>query len=89
MFNVGDIVFVSSKDIEYEEECGARYHKNFFGKVTEITNYVPEIVVEVDFGDGYVWSFNDNELSLAKELKNMTLEDFSNKYGVIVNAQFI
>ena len=43
MFKVGDLVYVSNPDTKYEEEYGVRYHKSFFGTVTEVTDYGSEI----------------------------------------------
>ena len=88
-FEIGDIVFVSNPDIEYEEEYGHRYHKNFFGKVTEIETYTDSIVVSVEFENDNEWAYNLEELSLANEVKDMTLEEFSNKYLVQVNAEYL
>ena len=90
-FKVGDTVFVSNPDEEYEAEYGHRYHPCFFGKVTEIETYGEEISVEVTFdyfGD-YVWYYHPEELSHASEIKDMTLEKFSNTYGVCVNATYL
>lgn len=38
MFKVGDLVYVSNPDTKYEEEYGVRFHKSFFGTVTEVTD---------------------------------------------------
>ena len=90
-FKIGDIVFVSNPDIEYEEEWCRREHNEFFGKVTEINTYGYEVCVEVTFNEDNwcAWSYHPEELSLAIELKDMTLEEFSNKYGVCVNAVYL
>lgn len=81
----GDIVYVSNPDLAYEEENGSRVHQNFFGKVTEIgTDYVI-----VDFGNDEEWAYSAEELSLAKELRHMTLEDFSNTFGLCVNGTYL
>lgn len=45
MFKVGDLVYVSNPDTEYEKEYGERTHKSFFGTVTEVTEYTNEICV--------------------------------------------
>lgn len=83
-FNVGDIVWVSNPDKEYENEYGIRVHRNFFGSITEIgAGYV-----EVDFGYGDCWAYAPEELSLSSDLKNMTLEEFSNTFGLVVNGVF-
>lgn len=94
MFKIDDIVFVSNPDKAYEEEWGAREHKAFFGRVTEVETFGTETVVTVEFpampnGASAEWSYNEEELSHASELKNMTLEDFSNRYGVSVNAEYV
>ena len=49
MFKVGDLVYVSNPDTEYEKEYGERTHKSFFGTVTEVTEYKNGICVEVKF----------------------------------------
>ena len=63
MFNVGDIVFVSNPNQEYEEEMGVREHKAFFGRITDIEEYGKETVVEVHFpnmpsGPAMDWTYN-------------------------------
>lgn len=40
-FKVGDVVFVSNPDKEYEKEYGVRVHRNFFGKVIEVMESKP------------------------------------------------
>lgn len=94
MFKAGDIVFVSDSDKEYEEQMGTRNHDAFFGRVTDVDVYGDEIVVEVTFprtanGEPVTWSYNAKELSYASELKNLTLEEFSNRYGIRVNGEYI
>ena len=76
--------------IEYVE----RKHKSFFGTVTEVTEYTNEICVEVKFpatpnGCAMEWSYNANELSLAKELKDMTIEELSNKFNIHIFAEYL
>ena len=93
-FEVGDTVYVSNPDTEYENEYGVRMHRSFFGRVKEVTTYGTEINVSVEFPNTYnghsvEWSYDANELSLASELKNMTLEEFSNKFGVSVFAEYL
>ena len=90
-FKVGDIVFVSNPDTEYEEEWCERWHKEFFGKVTEINTYGDEVCVEVTFNESNMcaWSYHPEELSHANEIKDMTLEEFSNTYGLCVNATYL
>ena len=90
-FKVGDIVFVSNPDEEYEAEWGHRYHPCFFGKVTEVETYENETVVTVTFNyhGNYEWAYLPEELSLASEIKDMTLEQFSNTYGVCVNGLYL
>ena len=84
IFSEGDIVYVSDPDLTYEKEYGERVHKNFFGKVIEV-----EPCITVDWGNEEEWAYNPEELSLAKGLEHMTLEDFSNTFGVCVNATFL
>lgn len=45
MFKVGDLVYVSNPDTEYEKEYGERTHRSFFGTVTDVTEYTDEICV--------------------------------------------
>lgn len=40
-------------------------------------------------GPAMDWTYNAEELSCASELKNLTLEEFSNCYGVSVLAEYI
>ena len=87
-FKVGDIVFVSNPDTDYEEEYGHRYHKNFFGKVIEVEDY-GETVVTVEFERDNDWAYLEEELSLASEIKDMTIEEFSNRFGVLVTAEYL
>lgn len=85
-FKIGDIVYVSNPDLEYEAEYGHRFHNAFFGKVIEVEEYPTQTVVTVDFNDGYDWAYNEEELEFASTLKDMTLEEFSNTFGVVVNG---
>lgn len=89
MFKINDVVYVSNPDIEYENTYGRRAHTNFFGKITEITEYENETCVEVDFGDGFIWAYNSQELSLASELENLTLKEFSDRFHLRVNGTFL
>ena len=96
MFKVGDVVYVSNPDAKYEEEYGVRSHSSFFGKVKDVTKYPheEEFVIEVEFpatpnGCAMEWSYDSKELSLASELKTLTLEEFSNKFGVSVLAEYL
>ena len=92
MFKIGDLVYVSNQDTKYEEEYGVWYHKSFFGTVTEVTDYGNEICVEVKFpatpnGCEMEWTYYANELSLANKLKNMTIEELSNKLNLQIFAE--
>lgn len=94
MFKIGDIVYVKNPDKEYEEEYGERIHNSFFGKVIDVTEYTNGTCVEVEFpktscGAMMQWSYDANELAMASELKNMTIEEFSNKFGVCVKAEYL
>lgn len=94
MFKEGDIVFVSNPDRKYEERMGIRNHRAFFGRVLTVDTYGTETVVDVEFprtayGEAMEWSYDANELSLASELRNLTLEEFSNRYGVSVNGEYL
>lgn len=94
MFKVGDLVYVSNSDTEYEKKYGERTHKSFFGTVTDVTEYTDEICVEVKFpatpnGCAMEWSYNANELSLAKEIKDMTIEELSNKFNLQIFAEYL
>lgn len=78
-FKVGDVVFVSNPDKEYEAEDGVRYHSNFFGKVTNVREHEDGDMVCVRFDEGVhqvEWSYNANELALASVLKDLSFEDF-------------
>ena len=92
MFKVGDLVYVSNPDTEYEEEYGVRFHKSFFGTVTEVTDFANEVCVEVKFpqtpnGCAMEWAYNADELSLASELKDLTIDELSNKFGLQIFAE--
>ena len=94
MLKVGDSLYISNSDTKYEEEYGVRFHKSFFGTVTEVTDYGNEICVEVKFpatpnGCKIEWAYNANELSLAKELKDMTIEKLSNKFNLQIFAEYL
>lgn len=94
MFKVGDLVYVSNPDTEYEKEYGERTHRSFFGTVTDVTEYTDEICVEVKFpatpnGCAMEWSYDANELSLAKKLKDMTIEELSNKFNLQIFAEYL
>lgn len=92
MFKVGDIVYTPEyPDTKYMEEYGIdRWHRSFFGRITKIkTHSNGEIVIDVDFGDDHRWAYSENELRIASELKNMTLEDFSNKFGLVINGVYL
>lgn len=94
MLKVGDSLYVSNPDTKYEEEYGVRFHKSFFGTVTEVTDYGNEICVEVKFpatpnGCEMEQTYNANELSLAKELKDMTIEKLSNKFNLQIFAEYL
>lgn len=89
MLKVGDKVFVSNPDLEYEAEYGVRKHHQFFGRVTEIDNATPKPIIGVEFEKGTEKFYYAEELSLASELKNMTLENFEDKFNVCVNATYV
>lgn len=89
IFKVGDIVYVSNPDLAYEKEMFPRKHRNFFGRVVEVDNFGDENTYDVRFEDDVEFCYMDYELSLAKDLKDMTLEDFSDQFGVEVNAKFL
>ena len=95
MIKVGDIVYVSNPDTKYEKEYHARKHKSFFGRATEVEKHSNgQICVVVEFpstpnGCSMEWCYNIEELSLASELKNLTLEEFSNRFGVDVFAEYL
>lgn len=93
-FKPGDVVFVSDPDTAYEAEYGIREHRAFFGRVTEVNDFGGETTVEVHFpempnGDAMDWSYSADELSHASSLKDMTLEGFSDRYGVSVLAEYL
>lgn len=85
---------MSNPDREYEKRMGGRNHRAFFGRVLTIDTYGTGTVVDVEFpstacGETMEWSYDASELSLASELKNLTLEEFSNRYGVSVNGEYL
>lgn len=90
MFKVGDIVFVSNPDTDYEvKNFVKRTHKEFFGEVTEVETHENGTTVEVTFNNYDVWYYSPEELSLATDLENMTLKEFSEKFGLVVNAVYL
>lgn len=93
MFKVGDIVYTPEyPDTKYMEDYGInRHHTNFFGRVTGVATYLDgETVIVVDFGNRYEeWAYSENELRPASDLKNMTLEETSNKFGLIINGAYL
>ena len=84
----GQLYLSAVVETRNEKEYGIRTHRNFFGKVIEVVKTKPYDCITVDFGNNEEWPYNANELSLAKELKDMTLEEFSNKYLVCINATY-
>ena len=84
----GQLYLSAVVETRNEKEYGIRTHRNFFGKVIEVVKTKPYDCITVDFGNNEEWAYNANELSLAKELKDMTLEEFSNKYLVCINATY-
>lgn len=87
-FKIGDIVFVSNNDIEYETKFMIRRsHFNFFGEIVEIE---PHNIYGVKFDEGcgnsIIWYYEEKELSKIDDIMDMTLRDFQNKYKVIINA---
>lgn len=94
MLKVGDLVYVSNPDTKYDEKYDVWFHKSFFGTVTKITDYGNEICVEVKSPATpnrceMEWTYNANELSLAKELKDMTIEKLSNKFNLQIFAEYL
>lgn len=91
MFKIGDLVYVSNPDIEYEKKHGERTHKSFFGTVLNVEEFTNETYVTVVFpttnGGTMEWCYNANELSPAKELRDMTIEELSNKFNVQIIAE--
>ena len=51
-FEIGDIVFVSNPDLEYEKVDGNRFHTGFFGKVSEVRKHDDGDMVCVSFCNG-------------------------------------
>lgn len=73
---------------------GFREHGSFFGRVIGIDIYGMETVVDVEFprtahSEAMEWSYDAGELSLASELRKLTLEEFSNQYGIGVNEEYL
>lgn len=94
-FKLNDIVYVANPDQQYEEDSDyIRTHSSFFGKVSDMFETSSGTYVNVEFsgtahGGCIEWCYHEDELGLASDLKNMTLEDFSNTFGVIVMAEYI
>ncbi|MGN0485531.1 MAG: hypothetical protein ACI4HI_18485 [Lachnospiraceae bacterium] len=93
-FKTGDIVFVSNPDLDYEREYGSREHRSFFGRVTEVSYFESGTVIEVAFpqtpnGAAMEWSYHASELSHANVLNDLTIDEFSKRYGVRVLAECI
>lgn len=92
-FKLHDKVFVSNPDLEYEEKFGhLRYHKSFFGEVTELLTKKGIAYATVKFprtpnGIEQEWAYTESELSLASDLDNMTLKEIKEKYGVEIFAE--
>lgn len=86
-------VFVSNLDLEYEKKFGRqRYHKSFFGEVTELLTKKGIAYATVKFpgtpnGVEQEWVYTESELSLASDLDNMTLKEVKEKYGVDIFAE--
>lgn len=94
MFKVGDIVYTPEyPDTKYKKEHGIdRWHRSFFGRVTEVTTCSNgETVIEVNFDNDYdiTWTYLENELRPASDLKDMTLEEISNKFGLMINGTYL
>ena len=92
-FVPGDVVYVSNPDKDYEEEYGSREHKSFFGTVMDVILHDSETYVEVNFptvpNEYTVWCYSAKELSPAAELRNLTLEELENRFGVQVFAKYL
>ena len=92
-FVPGDVVYVSNPDKDYEEEYGSREHKSFFGTVIDVILHDSETYVEVNFptvpNEYTVWCYSAKELSPAAELRNLTLEELENRFGVQVFAKYL
>ena len=84
-FKLHDKVFVSNLDLEYEKKFGRqRYHKSFFGEVTELLTKKGIVYATVKFpgtpnGVEQEWVYTESELSLASDLDNMTLKEVKDK----------
>ncbi len=92
-FKLHDKVFVSNLDLEYEKKFGRqRYHKSFFGEVTELLTKKGIVYATVKFpgtpnGVEQEWVYTESELSLVSDLDNMTLNEVKEKYGVEIFAE--
>ena len=93
MLKVGDTVYVANPDKEYENKCGVREHKSFFGEVTQITSFQTRNAVKVRFHKTSIfsrkaeWWYGENELALASDLKKLTLEEISSRFGVTIKIE--
>ena len=66
--------------------------KNMVYGIIKVTDYGNGICVEVKFpatpnGCEMEWTYYANELSLANKLKNMTIEELSNKFNLQIFAE--
>lgn len=71
-----------------------RTHKSFFDIVTEVSECPEGFYVFVKFSETQnglkeMWCYKAEELSLAKELKDMTLEEMSNRFKVRILAEYL
>lgn len=69
-------------------------HKSFFDIVTEVSECLEGFYVFVKFSETQnglkeMWCYKAEELSLAKELKDMTLEEMSNRFKVKILAEHL
>ena len=92
-FKIGDIVFVKNNDdTKYKARTGIyRHHKSFFGKVVELSETSNGYSIGVEFEDynHITWYYDQEELSHAREIENMTLAEIGSKYGVQINGTYI
>lgn len=69
-------------------------HKSFFDIVTEVSECLEGFYVFVKFSETQnglkeMWCYKAEELSLAKELKDMTLEEMSNRFKMRILAEHL
>ena len=58
-------------------------------RLEELATFFTDKLISDDRESAMEWSYNANELSLAKELKDMTIEELSNKFNLQIFAEYL